>query len=256
MTGVAVRHRELLRVLAGHQVDFVLVGGVALQLHGFSGATLDVDITIGVDKRNGARVTAALEELHAAPYLQGERGSAYRTDLGQLEVMRSTDGVGDYNAWMRNATQIEVEPGLVVHVGSPSDLLASKEATARDKDVQALPQIRAELLRAGTLSQPDVRGPVATLPSEAPPDPRAHELLGERPDERRARGLWDHGASLISEYRERWQIPADTRDPLGDQPAESAQRADRDALEHQLERTVRLLARVGHGPSDDGPERG
>lgn len=255
MTGVDPRHRELLRVLVRHQVDFVLVGGVALQLHGFSGATLDVDVTIGVDERNGTRVTAALEQLHAAPFLAGERGSAYRTDLGPLEIMRSTDGVGDYHAWMRNATQIELQPGLVVHIGSASDLLASKEAAARDKDLQALPQIRAELLRAGTLRRPDVRGPVGTLPSEATHDPRAHELLGARPDERRARGLWDHGANLIGEYRERWQIPVDTRHPLGELPAASRQRADREALEHQLKRTVRLLARVGHDPSADGPER-
>jgi hypothetical protein len=39
------RHRELLRTLAGARVQFVLVGGVALQLRGFSGATRDLDIT-------------------------------------------------------------------------------------------------------------------------------------------------------------------------------------------------------------------
>lgn len=91
--------------------------------------------------------------------------------------MRATDGVGDYSAWIRNATPIELAPGLVVHVGSPSDLLASKDAAARDEDIQTLPRIRAELLRAGALGQANVRGPVATLPSPAPPDPRAHELL-------------------------------------------------------------------------------
>lgn len=37
MSGVDVRHRALLGVLARHGVDFVLVGGVALQMHGFSG---------------------------------------------------------------------------------------------------------------------------------------------------------------------------------------------------------------------------
>lgn len=82
--------------------------------------------TISVDEPNGARIAAALEHLHAAPYLAGERGSAYRTDLGQLEVMRSTDGVGDYDDWMRNAVAVELDSGVVVCVGSPSDLLASR----------------------------------------------------------------------------------------------------------------------------------
>ena len=37
MIEIEDRHRELLRTLAGAEVQFVLVGGVALQLRGFSG---------------------------------------------------------------------------------------------------------------------------------------------------------------------------------------------------------------------------
>jgi len=72
------RHRELLRTLAGAEVQFVLVGGVALHLRGFSGATRDVDVTIAVDDLNTRRLAQALEALQARPYLTGERGVAYR----------------------------------------------------------------------------------------------------------------------------------------------------------------------------------
>jgi hypothetical protein len=92
----------------------VLVGGVALQLHGFSGATRDVDVTIAVDDLNTRRLGQALEALQAQPYLTGERGIAYHTRLGQIEVMRWTDGVGDYDAWTHEATKIELEPGFDV----------------------------------------------------------------------------------------------------------------------------------------------
>jgi hypothetical protein len=60
------RHRELLRTLAGAEVQFVLVGGVALQLRGFSGATRDVDVTIAVDDLNTRRLGAAVGESRAA----------------------------------------------------------------------------------------------------------------------------------------------------------------------------------------------
>jgi hypothetical protein len=93
------RHRELLQALLSAEVRFVLVGGVALQLHGFSGATRDVDVTIAADAANSRRLDSALEALGAQPYLSGERGVAYRTRLGQLEVMTWTHGVGDYDAW-------------------------------------------------------------------------------------------------------------------------------------------------------------
>lgn len=107
-----------------------------------------------------------------------------------------------------------------------------------------LPRIRAELLALGALAPGDVRGPVAELAVEASVDPRAAELLGSRPSERAARGLWDHAAEIIATYRSRWQITADSGDPLGDQPGTPDQQTDRGAVERQLQRTTRLLARA------------
>jgi hypothetical protein len=238
------RHRELLGILADAEVRFVLVGGVALQLRGFSGATRDVDVTIAVDDLNTRRLEQALEALQAQPYLTGERGVAYRTRLGQIEVMRWTDGVGDYDAWTREATKIELERGLDVQVGSASHLLLSKEHADREKDTDALPLIRAELLASGALQASDVRGPVASLPTEVTPDPRVEQVLGPRPGQRRTRGLWDHAAQLIAEYRERWSVP-DDGPLLGTPPAVGeSQAADREALDQQLERLRRLIART------------
>ena len=113
---------------------------------------------------------------------QGERGVAYSTRLGQIEVMRWTDGVGDYDAWTREATKVELEPGLDVQVGSASHLLLSKEHAGREKDTDALPLIRAELLASGSLQASDVRGPVASLPTEVTPDSRVEQILGPDPD--------------------------------------------------------------------------
>ncbi len=246
-------HRVLIEVLVSHDVRFVLVGGTALQLHGYSGVTQDVDVTIAVDEVNGRHVEAALAAMHAQPFLVGERGSAYRTDFGQVEVMRWTDGVGDYDAWVRNATSMQIADGLSVLVGSPSDLLLSKEQAGRTKDEDALPRIRAELLGEGKLNPGDVRGPVAELPGEVTHDPRVEELLGVRPTSPRARGLWDHAAELIEDYRDRWTLP-DDGDLLGPiQPAGTPQGADRASLDRQLERLGRLLDR--DGGERDYPER-
>ncbi len=217
-TLVDARHLALLRVLALHEVRFVLVGGVALQVRGFSGATRDVDVTIAADETNVQRIDAALAALHAHPFLAGERGTAYHTDHGQLEVMRWTDGVGNYEAWTHGASQIELAPGLSVLLGSASDLLLSKEQAGRDKDADALPRIRAELLAGGELDTADVRGPVADLPVEPTPDTRVEDLLGQRPANRRQRGLWDHGAQLIADYRERWVL-SDDGPLLGTEPS-------------------------------------
>jgi hypothetical protein len=243
------RHRALLRILARHEVRFVLVGGVALQLRGFSGATRDVDVTIAADAANRARLAVALEALRARPYLAGERGSAYHTDLGQLEVMQWTDGVGDYDAWTHHATTFDIEPGLPIQVGATSDLLLAKETSGRTKDLDALPRIRAELLAAGTLAPTEVRGPVAEFAHDVEPDPRMEELLGPRPPAGRARGLWDHAAELIIDYRNRWNLP-DHGSLLADPPRNDRdQAADRQALDRQLARLHRLITRAREPPS-------
>jgi hypothetical protein len=242
MSNVEARHRALLQTLAEHEVRFVLVGGVALQLHGYSGATLDVDVTIAIDAANRTRIAAALRSLDAREYLAGTRGTAYDTRHGRLEVMNSTDGIGDYDAWARDAASVEVAAGLVIQVGAPSDLLASKEAAARPKDLDVLPLVRAELLAAGTLDLSDVRGTVAELAHEPPPDPATERLLGPRPADRRTRALWDRGANLLTEHRRRWDLSDDN--PLPRLPDDTPEGRDREALQRQLDRLRRLIERA------------
>lgn len=123
----------LLETLVRYDVRFVLVGGTALQLYGYSGTTQDVDVTIAVDAANGQRVEAALAALRAQPFLPGPRGSSYRTDFGRIEVMRETAGPGDYDGWMQKAVRVRIAPSVDIWVGDPSDLLLSKEQAARDR---------------------------------------------------------------------------------------------------------------------------
>ncbi len=244
------RHAALLEALAGHEVRFVVVGGVALQLHGYSGVTVDVDVTIATDAANGRQIEAALASINAQPYLAGPRGSSYRTQFGRLEVMRSASAVGDYDAWMRGASQFELPSGLQIWIGGPSDLLLSKETADRDKDRDTLPRIRADLLAAGRLQPDDIRGPVAESAPEPEPDPRLEGLLGTRPTNRRTRQLWDHAAELVADYRDRWNLAA-SDDLLGPPPpTETPQAEDRASLDRQLDRLTRMLGRDRPSPAE------
>jgi hypothetical protein len=242
MSEVDAGHRALLRALVVHEVRFVLVGGVALQFHGYTGATRDVDVMIAIDATNRQRVAAALRTLDAREYLAGARGTAYDTRYGRLEIMNSTDGIGDYDAWVRNAVSLQLAEDLVVSVGAASDLLISKEAAGRPKDTDVLPLVRAELLAAGTLDPGDVRGDVAVLEHEPDPDPATESFLGARPADRRARALWDRGANLLTEHRRRWDLEA--ADRLDPPAVDTPEALDHAALLRQLERLRRLIART------------
>lgn len=90
-------HVELLAVLQAHSVDCVLVGGVALQLHGASHTTMDVDVVVAVDPTNHARIDEALQNLRARPVGTSERGTKFATRCGELELLSTTSGVGGYD---------------------------------------------------------------------------------------------------------------------------------------------------------------
>jgi hypothetical protein len=58
---------QLLRELGKHEVEYVLVGGVALNLHGFVRVTSDVDLFVRPEARNIERLRSALRELWDDP---------------------------------------------------------------------------------------------------------------------------------------------------------------------------------------------
>lgn len=61
--GIDADREALLAVLAHHGVEFVLIGGAAIQSHGRRYDTLDIDVTPSVDPDNLAKLAAALNEL-------------------------------------------------------------------------------------------------------------------------------------------------------------------------------------------------
>jgi hypothetical protein len=248
MTEPADDQAALLEGLTRHGVDFVVVGGVAAQIHGWQGATADLDIAVSTGAANVGRLNAALVEVGAGPGVPGALGTVFQTRHGRLEIVRRADGIGEYSAWLANAGEQRVREGLVVVVAAPDDVLRSKEAAARDKDLVTLPQIRRDLIESGALKSGDARGPVAAATAAigpgAPPTFLAH-LLGPRPEDDAARRTWDVVAQLVLDYRQRWSI-SDSENALGGEPpADRTQRSDRAAIAETADRVRR--AQAGRG---------
>ncbi len=75
------RTLALLAALAEHDVDYVVVGAVALNLHGIVRATEDVDLFVRADETNIARLRDALSTLWDDP---------------EIELISVEDLAGDY----------------------------------------------------------------------------------------------------------------------------------------------------------------
>jgi hypothetical protein len=161
------RPRELLRVLAEHDVDFVVVGGMAGTARGSAFITRDLDIAYARDPDNLERLASALRELGArlrgapldVPFLLDAKTLAagahftFDTDRGPLDLLDRPDGSPSYEELRRRAGPHLIVDGLPVAVASLDDLIAMKEATGRPRDKVVASELRLladELNRRGT----------------------------------------------------------------------------------------------------------
>lgn len=156
----------VLRVLTAHEVDFVLVGGVAARLRGAPILTQDVDVTPAMTDRNLENLVKALEELDARLRTKPEpEGVPFPFDphlirsatvwnmvtrYGDLDLVISPAGTEGYRDLIRDADEflVAVEPDLRVMVASLVDVIRTKQAAGREKDLATLPLLRRTLARA------------------------------------------------------------------------------------------------------------
>lgn len=55
--------REFLRLLSAHGVDYLVVGGYAVGLHGYPRATIDLDLWMASTPDNAVRMVAVLRDF-------------------------------------------------------------------------------------------------------------------------------------------------------------------------------------------------
>ncbi len=151
----------ILQALDRHEVDYVLIGGLAAQLHGARiPRTRDIDITPSRDRENLERLASALRELGAKLRPPGlDEGFAVELDertfarmvsvslttrYGPVDVSLLPDGTGGYEDLSVAAVLIE-RWGVRVRIASLADIIRSKEAAGRNKDLEHLPLLLERL---------------------------------------------------------------------------------------------------------------
>ena len=130
--------KALIESLNRQQVDYLLIGGYALFVHGYHRATTDIDVLVPATLESGAKVKAALMVLpdQAAKDLEPEwftEGDNIRiADAFLVDVMLNACGE-TYDTLKQYAVTVDLE-GTPVRTVSLEGLLRTKQ-TVRDKDV-------------------------------------------------------------------------------------------------------------------------
>jgi hypothetical protein len=138
--------QRILEELARHEVDFVLVGGMAAQTHGNTRMTNVVDVIPKPNPENLARLAEALRALGARVLNPGHedleidtamlpRATTWQfaTPHGDIDILHEAPGAAPYNQLRERALVITLE-GLQIPVAGKDDLIRMKLARGRPVD--------------------------------------------------------------------------------------------------------------------------
>lgn len=153
----------MLRKLIAHDVEFIVIGGVGARLRGAPLLTQDLDVTPKRSRANLVSLASALGELEArlrtatdpegvdfpvSPELLAAANSwTLITNLGDLDLVLEPAGTRGYEDLIEKSDQLRVasDPPLMVWVASLADIIRSKQAAGRAKDLASLPLLRQTL---------------------------------------------------------------------------------------------------------------
>lgn len=149
----------ILATLDRHRVVFAVIGGMGAILHGVPLSTWDVDVLPRNDRENLDRLVSALREMDARLRVVDDPADldvpwdarsftlattiTFTTRHGNLDVSLRPDGLeAGWSAVADGVTTVELGDGVEVPVASLADIIRSKEAAGRPKDLAALPMLR------------------------------------------------------------------------------------------------------------------
>jgi hypothetical protein len=151
-----IKLEKAIKSLSDNNVDFVIVGGVAVKLHSSGYVTLDLDFCYARTKENLARIVSALAPFNPRPRdfpenlpyffdersLQSATNFTFQTLIGDIDLLGEVAGVGTYSEVKLMSDIFEIY-GCDVQVLSLNGLIKAKRAAGRTKDLLVLPELEA-----------------------------------------------------------------------------------------------------------------
>jgi transcriptional regulator with XRE-family HTH domain len=194
------RPLEAFAALAAQDVDYVVIGGFAMQGHGHLRATVDVDLVLAPGAENLGRATAALTDLHARlgevdgprlgtdtqhfMALADDGNLTLTTTAGRLNVWVDTRQLDGARAWpeVRAAAETTiVGDDVPITIAGADDLIAMTRAAAKNRgsaasrlqDLGAIAALsRADNPAATEIVDRELRRRIEDRPAQLGPDRR------------------------------------------------------------------------------------
>jgi hypothetical protein len=139
---------RIFATLETYEVEYVVIGGIAVQVHGHVRMTNDVDMIPSPSPKNLTRLAKALAALHASvlnpgsEHLQIDAQMLPRAALwqfatrhGDVDVLHDAPGADAFAA-LRERALLVVLDGHAIPIAGRDDLIRMKRAAGRPVDLQ------------------------------------------------------------------------------------------------------------------------
>jgi predicted nucleotidyltransferase len=140
------RLQVVFKSLNSHDVKYLVIGGMAAIAHGSTRNTFDLDLLIEPSVENAKRLLDAFLEVNfgtaalITPEDLARNEITIFKDRVKIDVQTTTPGLDFNSSWKHR--KVMQASGIAINVLSRDDLLASKRAAGRPKDLQDIEALR------------------------------------------------------------------------------------------------------------------
>ncbi len=141
--------QDFLKAFNNNDVDYILLGGYAVILHGYSRTTGDMDILVRKSKKNYQKIIAAFREFGMPTFDMTEENFLKNKDVDvfsfgnppvSIDIMTKAKDL-DFEDAFENAIIHEVD-NLSIKVIHIDDLIQLKKAVNRPKDINDIQHLK------------------------------------------------------------------------------------------------------------------
>lgn len=148
---------EFLQVLNRHQVEYIVIGGKAMQSYGSTRKADDIDVWINPSAQNASKMVSSVKEflganMHPRDFTD-DKIVYFGRNPYRIDIHKDVPGLGQFPDHYSDRIQARTKDGTDYAVLAGRDLIASKQAAGRPKDLQDIAYLEERVF--GIVKQPE-----------------------------------------------------------------------------------------------------
>ena len=131
-----------------YEVEYLVIGGYAVSIHGYPRSTKDLDICIKISEQNALKMVQVINDFGFASLKLTKEDFLKRdfiTQLGhepvRIDILNDLDGVPFEDAWI-NKRVVDFEGSKINFIGY-AELLKVKEKAGRPQDIADISKLKS-----------------------------------------------------------------------------------------------------------------